>query len=282
MPTAHAPLPNGVPENRPEPDNGNNAENGGRSAVSGRWAQVSADSGRELRYGGAPRNGGASRAKAQPRFSGLQVALSAGAGLVIGALVTSLGFIIIGGDDKEANNAARASSTDVPHIPSSGGGSSASEDRSSESIKIGDGYTATTMTGAKAEVTVTDFSVDQPCKYGQSSYARKGSDTRIVQLTLDVKSLGGGNYGVDDPETVSAAGYTQPVEEAMRWCEDPTDGAGAWWQNSYVDSGDRKILYAAYEIQPDATQLVLVSDRSGKITLDIPAAPSGREPEPTA
>lgn len=282
MPTAHDPLPNGSPENRHEPVNRTNAETGERSAAPGRWAQVSAGGGREVRYGGVPTNGRDSRGKALPRFSGLQVALSAGAGLVIGALVTALGFIVLGGDDREANNAAPASSADVPHVPSSGGGSSASEDRSSESIKIGDGYTATTMTGAKAEVTVTDFSVDQPCKYGQSSYARKGPDTRIVQLTLDVKSLGGGNYGVDDPETVSAAGYTQPVEEAMRWCEDPTDGAGAWWQNSYVDSGDRKILYAAYEIQPDATQLVLVSDRSGKITLEIPAVPAGREPEPTA
>lgn len=88
---------------------------------------------------------------------------------------------------------------------------------------------------------------------------------------------------VSEPETVSAEGYTQPVEAAFRWCEDPTDGAGAMWQNSYVESGDRKVLYAAYEVQPDATQLVLISDSSGKIALDIPAATAaGRTPEPTA
>lgn len=121
-------------------------------------------------------------------------------------------------------------------------------------------------------VTIDDFSVDQACQYGTRSYGETTPGTRIVQLTLDVESTGDRMYFVDDPEGMTDAGYTQKVEDVYRWGEDPTDGATPWWQDSTVDPGETKELYGAFEVQEDASKLVLISDSGGRFYLDMPSA----------
>lgn len=79
-------------------------------------------------------------------------------------------------------------------------------------------------------------------------------------------------YFVDDPEGMTDAGYTQKVEDVYRWGEDPTDGATPWWQDSTVDPGETKELYGAFEVQEDASKLVLISDSGGRFYLDMPSA----------
>ena len=146
-------------------------------------------------------------------------------------------------------------------------------------IGVGEGYTVTTYDGDEIEVFVHDFcSCDQACKYGQSlSQPEKSDDTRIVQLTIDVANHGADSYYMDDLETLTAEGYSQPVESAYLWCDYSDDGANRWGGGFRIENGDKKLFYGAFEVQPDATQLVLSSASNGKMVMDIPARGEGSD-----
>ena len=230
--------------------------------------------------------------KPKKRFSAAQLALTGVASLVVGALVTTLGFTILGGEDDTNTSSGQAQSRDVeeePDVPNA----PVTDDDETEStpgndvIGVGEGYTVTTHDGTEIEVFVHDFSVDEACKYGQSPYQpEKSPDARIVQLTIDVANHGDDSYYMEGLETLTAEGYSQPVESAYRWCEDADDGANEWIGSSIIEKGDKRLFYGAFEVQPDAAQLVLSTASNGKVVMDIPARGEGSDrsdgsPDPT-
>lgn len=214
------------------------------------------------------------------RFTGVHLAATGAASLLVGVLTTTLVFAIIGqnndGDNKRTNSAPQ-----VPGFPDSDREDPvADEDNSpiTSTLDVGEGFTVTTWDGTEIEVYVHDFSVDQSCKYGQSDYEpEKAADARIVQLTVDVENVGGDSYYVDDLEALTSEGYSQPVEYAYEWCNVPDDGANDWGTSSEIRNGQKKLLYGAFEVRPDATQLVLASTDESKMVMDIPERGSSSE-----
>ena len=211
--------------------------------------------------------------------------------LLVGVLATSLAFTLIGSGDGgggDTDVASQGSST----IPTGVLDEPVAEDDEDESqddvIGVGDGFTVTTWDGIEIETYVHDFSVDQSCKYGgvDSRFAEKAPDSRIVQLTIDVSNHGNDSYLLDSLTALSAEGYTQPVEHGYRYCEEPNDGANRWIGSERIEKGEKKLVYGAFEVQPDAAQLVLVTTGNGKVLIDIPehsigADADGGSPEPT-
>lgn len=91
---------------------------------------------------------------------------------------------------------------------------------------------------------------------------------------------------MDSLETLTAEGYSQPVESAYMWCSYADDGANRWSGTEIIEKGDKRLYYGAFQIQPDATQLVLSSASNGKMVMDIPARGEGSDrsdgsPDPT-
>ena len=215
------------------------------------------------------------------------------ASLVVGADVTALGFTAFGGDDDTKTTSGRTSSPeaeeepDVPSAPVSDD-EETEEDQGDDVIGVGDGFSLTTYDGDEIEVFVHDFSLDQACKYGQSlSPPEKSPDTRIVQLTIDVANHGDDSYYMDGLETLTAEGYSQPVEGAYLWCDYSDDGANRWSGAEIIEKGDKRLFYGAFEVQPDAAQLVLSTASNGKMLMDIPASggdsgSDGEGPNPTS
>ncbi|MGO1755334.1 MAG: hypothetical protein ACTHZ6_13420 [Brevibacterium aurantiacum] len=227
------------------------------------------------------------------RFSVAQLALTGLASLAVGAIVTSIGFTVFGGDDDTKTASRRTSSReteeepDVPSAPVSDD-EETEEDQGDDVIGVGDGFSLTTYDGTEIEVFVHDFSVDQACKYGQPQYQpEKAADSRIVQLTIDVANHGDDSYFMDNLETLTTEGYSQPVEAAYHWCEYSDDGANRWTGAEIIEKGDKRLFYGAFEVQSDAAQLVLSTASNGKILMDIPArggdsGSDGEGPNPTS
>ncbi|HIW91561.1 MAG TPA: hypothetical protein H9870_07870 [Candidatus Corynebacterium avicola] len=231
--------------------------------------------------------------KSKKRFSATQLALTGVASLVVGAVVTALGFTAFDGDDDTKTASGRTSSReadeepDVPSAPVSDD-EETEEDQGDVVIGVGEGFSLTTYDGDEIEVFVHDFSVDQACKYGQSlSQPEKSPDTRIVQLTIDVANHGDDSYYMDGLETLTTEGYSQPVEGAYLWCDYSDDGANRWSGAEIIEKGDKRLFYGAFEVQPDAAQLVLSTASNGKMLMDIPArggdsGSDGDGPNPTS
>ncbi|WP_139312085.1 hypothetical protein [Corynebacterium sp. CNJ-954] len=210
--------------------------------------------------------------------------------LVVGVLATSLAFTLIGSGDGgggDTDVVSQGSST----IPTGVLDEPVVEDDEDESqddvIGVGDGFTVTTWDGIEIETYVHDFSVDESCKYGQPVYEpQKAPDSRIVQLAIDVSNHGNDSYLLDSLTALSAEGYTQPVDTAFMYCEEPNDGANRWIGSERIEKSEKKLLYGAFEVQPDAAQLVLVTTGNGKVLIDIPehstaSDADGGSPEPT-
>lgn len=225
------------------------------------------------------------------RFTGAHLAAAGVSSLLVGVLATSLAFTLIGSDDDGGEDADMASQ-DSPAIPAGALDEPVAEAEETEVqddvIGVGDGFTVTTWDGLEIETYVHDFSVDNACKYGgvNPRIAEKAPDSRIVQLTIDVANHGDDTYSMDKLTALSGEGYTQPVESATRFCNEPDDGANRWPGFGHIDQGEKKLLYGAFEVQPDAAELVLVSTGNGKVLIDIPdvsAASGGGDgsPEPT-
>ena len=221
--------------------------------------------------------------KPKKRFSAAQLALTGVASLAVGVLVTTLGFTILGGEDDTNTSSGQAQSRDVEEEPDVPNAPVADDDETESTpgndvIGVGEGYTVTTHDGTEIEVFVHDFSVDRACKYGHPiSQPEKSPDTRIVQLTIDVANLGDDSYFMDSLETLTAEGYSQPVESAYMWCSYADDGANRWSGTEIIEKGDKRLYYGAFQIQPDATQLVLSSASNGKMVMDIPARGEGSD-----
>lgn len=208
--------------------------------------------------------------------------------LVVGVLATSLVFTLIRPGDGDDTDLASQDSPAIPtgalDEPVAGGEETEAQD---DIIGIGDGFTVTTWDGLEIETYVHDFSVDESCKYGQPVYEpQKAPDSRIVQLAIDVSNHGNDSYLLDSLTALSAEGYTQPVDTAFMYCEEPNDGANRWIGSERIEKGEKKLLYGAFEVQPDAAQLVLVSTGNGKVLIDIPEVSAASEaghgsPEPT-
>lgn len=222
------------------------------------------------------------------RFSGVHLAVTGVSSLLVGVLATTLTFTLIG--DSDDGEDARAAAQDAPRIPAGGFDDSLPvEDDEPESgddtIGVGEGFTVTTGGGAEVVTYVEDFSVDESCKYGRSDsrLAEKSPGSRIVQLTVDVTNKGADGYSMDRLSALSSRGYTQPVETSYV-CEEPNDGANRWPGFGSVDAGEKKLLYGAFEVQSDATQLVLDTASNGRVLIDIPEQSAGAgegSPEPT-
>ncbi|WP_420099177.1 hypothetical protein [Corynebacterium sp.] len=225
------------------------------------------------------------------RFSGVHMAATGAASLLVGVLATTLVFTLTSfGTDNE--NGSVASSSDDNEVPASGYEAPVAEDDEADSeddvISVGDGFTVTTWDGIEIETYLHGFSVDESCKYGgvDSRFAEKAPDSRIVQLTIDVSNHGNDSYLLDSLTALTGEGYTQPVEHGYRYCEEPNDGANRWIGSERIEKGEKKLLYGAFEVQPDAAQLVLVTTGNGKVLIDIPehstaSDADGGSPEPT-
>lgn len=206
--------------------------------------------------------------------------------LLVGVLATTLAFTVVGngnGNDSESGSGSAAAST--PQEPFDAGGAvedSVVDDDDSEmasrddTIDVGEGFTVTTWDGVEIDTFVHDFSVDEACKYGQPRWEpEKAPDSRIVQLTVDVANQGDDSYLIDSLEALSSQGYTQPVEHAFMYCNDPDDGANSWNGSELIAAGEKKLLYTAIQVQPDAAQLVLTTSSNGRMLMDIPEASAG-------
>lgn len=224
------------------------------------------------------------------RFTGAHLAAAGVSSLMVGVLVTSLAFTLTGSGDDGVEDADMASQ-DSPAVPAGALDAPVAEaDETAvqdDVIGVGDGFTVTTWDGIEIETYVHDFSVDESCTYGYPVWEpEKAQDSRIVQLTIDVTNHGGDSYLLDSLTALSGNGYTQPIESAFMYCDEPDDGANRWVGSERIEKGEKKLLYGAFEVQPDATQLVLVSTGNGKVLIDIPdvsaASDAGdRSPEPT-
>lgn len=249
--------------------------------------------------GGAPDQEGWGRTAAPSpsprgrRFTGAHLVATGVSSLMVGVLAASLAFTLIGSGDDGGEGESMASQ-DSPAIPAGALDEPVAEEDETEVqdqddvIGVGDGFTVTTWDGLEIETYVHDFSVDDACKYGgvNPRIAEKAPDSRIVQLTIDVVNHGDDTYSMDKLTALSGDGYTQPVESATRFCNEPDDGANRWPGFGHIEKGEKKLLYGAFEVQPEAAQLVLVSTGNGKVLIDIPevSATSGSgdgSPEPT-
>lgn len=248
--------------------------------------------------GGAPDQEGWGRTAAPSpsprgrRFTGAHLLATGVSSLMVGVLATSLAFTLIGSGDDGGEGESMASQ-DSPAIPAGALDEPVAEEDETEVqdqddvIGVGDGFTVTTWDGAEIETYVHDFSVEESCKYGYPDWEpEKKPDSRIVQLTIDVTNHGGDSYVLDSLTALSGEGYTQPIESAFMYCNEPDDGANRWVGSEPIEKGEKKLLYGAFEVQPDAAQLVLVSTGNGKVLIDIPevSATSGSgdgSPEPT-
>lgn len=263
---------------------GNPESTGGQSSDAGRWSGVTVGT-----TAGPTPVSHAPAEKATRRFSGVHLAITGVSSLLVGVLATTLAFTAFGSDSDGDASAAPA----VPNEPVDRASSPDDDEQDEgsgpqdETIRVGEGYIVSTSDGTEVDVTVHEFSVDEGCRYGQDArFAEKTEDSRIVQLTIDVENLGGETYFIDELESLSAEGYTQPVETAHRWCDEPDDGASSWWSSSLIDNGQKRLLYGAFEVQPDAEQLVLAGANESRMLMDIPAPEEGSEegagaPEPT-
>jgi hypothetical protein len=226
------------------------------------------------------------------RFSGVHLAVTGVSALLVGVLATTLTFTFLGSGDEGDDGADAGSAQAASDSPSGGFDAPVAEDDDADSsddvIGVGDGFTVTTWDGIEVETNIQDYSVDESCKYGMRDprFAEKAPDSRIVQLTIDVTNRGDDRYGMDTLTALSADGYTQPVETATRYCEEPDDGANSWPGFGHISKGEKKLLYGAFEVQPDAAQLVLATTGNGRVLMDIPERSSGADtdgaaPEPT-
>lgn len=233
------------------------------------------------------------------RFSGAHLAVTGVASLLVGVLATTLVFTVADTDGDDGSVAAASSDGSDDSDDSGGSGSLADAleepvaddsddlDFGDDTIGVGDGFTVTTWDGIEIETYVHDFSVDEACTYGQPGFEpQKEPDTRIVQLTMDVNNLGTDTYFIDRLMALSADGYTQPAESAFMYCNEPNDGANRWSGSGSIDGAEKKLLYGAFEVQPDATQLVLATSGNGRMLIDIPAPSSASgdgagAPQPT-
>ncbi|MGP9723879.1 hypothetical protein ACT3SZ_07695 [Corynebacterium sp. AOP40-9SA-29] len=219
---------------------------------------------------------------AEPRRFGTGALIATGAAsLVVGVVATSLAFTLVGAlgsSDDAADNLASSPTSETleDNLDDQFSGGGAQDDgqdggMSDDVIGVGDGFTVTTWDGIEVDTYVHEFSVDEACKYGQPRWEpEKAAESRIVQLTIDVENLGDDRYFTDQLTALSDEGYTQPVESAYMYCNEPDDGANRWGGRDRIEPGEKKLLYGAFEVQPDADQLVLVSTGNGKILLDIP------------
>lgn len=215
---------------------------------------------------------------AEPRRFGAGALIATGAAsLVVGVVATSLAFTLVGSlgsSDDDADNLASSQTTE-PLEDNLEDPVAEEEDQdagmSDDVIGVGDGFTVTTWDGIEVDTYVHEFSVDEACKYGQPRWEpEKAQESRIVQLTIDVENLGDDRYFTDQLTALSDEGYTQPVESAYMYCNEPDDGANRWGGRDRIEPGEKKLLYGAFEVQPDADKLVLVSTGNGKVLLDIP------------
>ena len=280
MPISHDPVPVPEPGDHDHPDPSHASTPGGEPAQDG-WGRPAP----------APSPGPVTGGR---RFSGVHLAVTGVSALLVGVLATTLTFTFLGsGDDGDGgDDGVDVGSAQAASDSASGGFDApvAEEDADSgdDVIGVGDGFTVTTWDGIEVETNIQDYSVDESCKYGMVDprFAEKAPDSRIVQLTIDVTNHGDDSYVVDSLSALTGEGYTQPVEQGFMYCEDPDDGANRWIGSERIDKGEKKLLYGAFEVQPDAAQLVLATTGNGRVLMGIPERSSGADvdgaaPEPT-
>jgi hypothetical protein len=275
MPISHDPVPEPGDHDHPEPSR---VSTPGGEPVQEGWGRPAPEP------SPGPVTGGR-------RFSGVHLAVTGVSALLVGVLATTLTFTFLGSGDDGDDGVDAGSAQAASDSPSGGFDAPVAEedaDSGDDVIGVGDGFTVTTWDGIEVETNIQDYSVDESCKYGMVDprFAEKAPDSRIVQLTIDVTNHGDDRYGMDTLTALSADGYTQPVETATRYCEEPDDGANRWPGFGHIDKGEKKLLYGAFEVQPDAAQLVLATTGNGRVLMDIPERSSGADadgvaPEPT-
>lgn len=117
-------------------------------------------------------------------------------------------------------------------------------------------------------MTITSITVGEPCEFGvntyfgterQESFKKKPGESYLqVHAEFDLRTAPSGWMTVDDPEVVTADGFTQTPGPNVE-CLDSPGGEGNW--GTTIDDGQRKRIYDTWVIPDGSTAIVLEDHR---------------------